>query len=400
MKIDKKKQIALLFHANLDNRKGQTNAALSRIKFLSEILPDNIIAETICTSDFYGKFLELLGRTKKQQRVKTREIEGTQINLEWINFSLIDYLLRYKLHKAPIFLNKRINHILNRLKSCDLISAHSFLAGEIALQLYRKYNIPYCITWHGSDIHSMPFESKYMFSEIREMIERASANFFVSKALLHKSEEITKKGHKFVLYNGCSEIFSKYDKDVRKKLRESKALNPENKIVAFVGNLIPVKNASLLPAIFKTIKDGFQGGLEYWIIGEGPLRRIIEDKSIEFGISSNVIFFGDVPHSQMPDIMNCIDLLILPSKNEGLPLVTVEAARCGAMVVGSNVGGICEAIGNKNVIPLGENFVKRFAGRCIDALNGDYTFNTADYLDWNKTAQQELRIYSDLLEKK
>lgn len=400
MKVDNVKQIALLFHANLDDCKGQTNAALSRIKSLSEILPENITTEAICTSYYEGKLLELLRRTKRQRRVKTRNIGGIQINLEWIKFSLIDYLLKFKLHKSPIFLNSQISRIINRLKGFDLISAHSFLSGEIALELYKRYNIPYCITWHGSDIHSMPFESEYFFSKINEIIESASANFFVSKALLQKSDEITKTGNKYVLYNGFSDIFSEYSKEEKNKLRESNALNRDNKIIAFVGNLIPVKNASLLPAIFKDIKNEFQGGLEFWIIGNGPLQRTIEDEIIGFGISSDVKFFGNVPHSQMPEIMNCIDLLILPSENEGLPLVTVEALRCGAMVIGSDVGGICEAIGQKNVVSLGEDFIKRFSNRCVNALNGDYTFFSNESLDWDKTAQKELDIYSNLLTNK
>lgn len=397
MKVDEVKQIALIFHANLDDRKGQTNAALSRIKSLSEILPENITAEAICSSYYDGKLLELLRRTKRQRRAKTCDIEGIQINLEWIKFSLIDYLLKFKFHRPPIFLNNQIHRITNRLKEFDLISAHSFLSGEIALELYKKYKIPYCITWHGSDIHSMPFESEYLFSKIKEIIETASANFFVSNALLRKSDEVTKIGNKYVLYNGVTDVFTKYGADEKASLRKTNALNRNNKIIAFVGNLIPVKNASLLPAIFKSVKDGFKGEVEFWIIGDGSLRRSIENEVIQLGLQSNVKFFGNVPHSKMPALMNCIDLLILPSENEGLPLVTVEASRCGAMVIGSDVGGICEAIGEKNVVSLGDGFITRFANRCVEALNGDYTFVTNDYLDWNKTAQQELGIYSDLL---
>jgi len=397
MPSENKSRIAILFHANLNDCKGQTNATLSRIKYLLKILPENIKTDAICTSYYYGKIFGIIRHKPTQENIKTRTIDGLQVNIEWRNFSLLDYLLKFKLHKSPIFQNRQIAPIINRLKEFDLISAHSFLAGEIALELYKKYSIPYCITWHGSDIHSMPFASDYFYFRIKEIIENASVNFFVSKALMHKSNEITEKGRKSVLYNGVSDIFSKYSDAKRCNIRESYALNKDNKIIAFVGNLIPVKNASLLPAIFKEILTLIQSGIEFWIIGDGSLRSAINDESIKLGISSDVKFFGDVPHSQMPDLMNCIDLLILPSKNEGLPLVTVEASKCGAMVIGSDVGGISEAIGKQNVVPLGDDFVKRFARRCIDALNGDYMFFTNDYLDWNKTALQELVIYSNLL---
>ena len=65
-----------------------------------------------------------------------------------------------------------------------------------------------------------------------------------------------------------------------------------------------------------------------------------------------ISFFGNQPSSVMPDIMNCIDVLVLPSLNEGLPLVCAEALSCGAAVVGSDVGGIAEVIGSDNVVPL------------------------------------------------
>ena len=65
-----------------------------------------------------------------------------------------------------------------------------------------------------------------------------------------------------------------------------------------------------------------------------------------------ISFFGNQPSPAMPDIMNCIDVLVLPSLNEGLPLVCAEAISCGAAVVGSDVGGIAEVIGSENVVPL------------------------------------------------
>ena len=197
-------------------------------------------------------------------------------------------------------------------------------------------------------------------------------NFFVSNALLEKSEAITKLGNKSLLYNGCSEDFVRYHEARRQELREEIAISPSNKIIAFVGNLIPVKNASLLPSIFHAIKNKMSNDVEFWIIGDGPQRESIMNDIAEFKISSSVKIFGNIPHAEMPQLMNCMDLLILPSKNEGLPLVTVEALKCGAKVIGSDVGGISEAIGKNNTVPLDTDFVNRFSEKCVIALNHDY----------------------------
>ena len=71
----------------------------------------------------------------------------------------------------------------------------------------------------------------------------------------------------------------------------------------------------------------------------------------------------------MPIFLNCTDLLLLPSKKEGLPLVLVEALNCGCKVVGSNVGGIKEVIGEKNVVDYpSDNFVENFAVKVVERL--------------------------------
>ena len=135
-------------------------------------------------------------------------------------------------------------------------------------------------------------------------------------------------------------------------------------------------------------------------------------------------FFGNQPSPAMPDIMNCIDVLVLPSLNEGLPLVCAEALSCGAAVVGSDVGGIAEVIGSENVVPLvshydngspsdnvpppgshseglsrlyDDSFVNGMAEKVVAALVGQSPSQTlpAD-ISWARTAAQELAALKSL----
>lgn len=61
-------------------------------------------------------------------------------------------------------------------------------------------------------------------------------------------------------------------------------------------------------------------------------------------------------------------MLLLPSLNEGMPRVTLEALTCGVSVVGSNVGGISESIGEKNSFDLDDDFLNSISSRAIEIL--------------------------------
>ena len=165
-------------------------------------------------------------------------------------------------------------------------------------------------------------------------------------------------------------------------------MSKDDKVVAFVGNIVQVKNVRSLAPIFDRIASGYSGKLKFWIVGDGKLRNDVER---DFH-GSEVRFFGNVSAELMPEIMNCIDVLVLPSFNEGLPLVCAEALSCGANVVGSCVGGIPEVIGENNVVPLGDGFVEGIAMRAVQMLNGRVTQRLPQAFDWNLTAAKELSI--------
>jgi glycosyltransferase involved in cell wall biosynthesis len=58
-----------------------------------------------------------------------------------------------------------------------------------------------------------------------------------------------------------------------------------------------------------------------------------------------VTFLGAVPHEELPSWMAAADVLVLPSRREGLGLVLLEAMACGTPCVASRVGGIPEILG-------------------------------------------------------
>ena len=138
-------------------------------------------------------------------------------------------------------------------------------------------------------------------------------------------------------------------------------------VLGFVGNIIDVKNVLVLPEIVLNVKKMMSDkDVVLVIVGNGDLEKPLFNQLEGNGIK--YIYIGKQPPAAVPGIMNCLDLLILPSKNEGLPMVTLEAMACGVKVVGSNVGGISESIGKENCFDLGPSFVKDISVRIVELV--------------------------------
>lgn len=99
----------------------------------------------------------------------------------------------------------------------------------------------------------------------------------------------------------------------------------------------------------------------------------------------------------MPSRYNCIDVLVLPSINEGLPLVVVEALACGANVVGSKAGGIPEVIGEENSFERDEYFAQNVVRRIVQMLTENVKQELKPCFSWAETARIENNIYLEIL---
>ena len=78
------------------------------------------------------------------------------------------------------------------------------------------------------------------------------------------------------------------------------------------------------------------------LIGDGPERFNLESLARTIGVADRVVFHG--VRRDVPSILPAMDVLVMPSESEGLPLVILEAMACGVTVIASRVGGIPEIV--------------------------------------------------------
>ena len=112
-----------------------------------------------------------------------------------------------------------------------------------------------------------------------------------------------------------------------------------SKNIIFVGNLIVSKGVIyLIEAVSNLIKKGNEFNLI--IVGDGALKDSLVQLSKKLNIKKNVFFVGRIKYELVPTYIHYADLLVLPSIEEGVGRVLIEAMALKVPVVGSNVGGI------------------------------------------------------------
>ena len=116
-----------------------------------------------------------------------------------------------------------------------------------------------------------------------------------------------------------------FNPDKRKLLRQKLGL--ENKFVlGHIGRFVYQKNHSFLIDVFAEVVK-VKPEARLMLVGDGELRKTIEEKVVSLGLQDKVLFLGN--RNDVADLYNAMDIFLLPSHYEGLPVVGVEAQANG-----------------------------------------------------------------------
>jgi glycosyltransferase involved in cell wall biosynthesis len=171
-----------------------------------------------------------------------------------------------------------------------------------------------------------------------EIISRASCLTFASKALA----KIFKK------YNSCGEVINSVGLPVFKKQNvKIPGINfKKDKVVLYAGRLSEGKGAGFLFEAIKRIilKDK---SIKFIFIGDGLLMPKISAPRFR----DNIFCLGKKPHEFVLNVVRKARITVIPSLIfEGFPRMAVESISLGVPVIGTNVGGVPEAIGEAGVV--------------------------------------------------
>jgi teichuronic acid biosynthesis glycosyltransferase TuaC len=228
---------------------------------------------------------------------------------------------------------------LHGRKPIDVIHAHGALpCGHAAALLSQNLGLPFVVTVHGLDVFALCAQSgisaKWRHRKSIAIYQAARTVICISEKVRQILGDGMQGGvRSAVVYNGTDvELFSP----------AAKTLAPEKEILV-VGTLIASKGHELVLRAIDRLQNLFPA-LRCQIIGEGPDRGRFEALASQLGLTHQARFLGRQPRSAVADAMRACSLFVLPSRNEGLGCVYLEAMACGKPVIACRGQGIDEII--------------------------------------------------------
>lgn len=167
-----------------------------------------------------------------------------------------------------------------------------------------------------------------LHNKILHFIQRPLMNLLTTDRLAcsdKASKWLFGKRDSVIVKNGIDIKKFSYNTKVREKIRREFDISDTTSVIGHVGRFDPVKNHSFIIDIFARYAECHDSVL--LLIGIGALEKQIRNKVKSLHLESKVVFLYE--RSDVPDLLQAMDLFIMPSLFEGLPFVLVEAQAAG-----------------------------------------------------------------------
>lgn len=239
------------------------------------------------------------------------------------------FQLFYKLIRTLRPLNPHILHT-HRRKENILGGLAGILLGAICIR--TLHGVPERKTKSFKPGKSI---SEFVESIMVKLVFRAT--IIPAEKLANEATVLSSRGDTFVIENGI---------DIEQALEWSNRDEPSSpfigagRSVAFVGRLVPVKRPDIFIEMARRLllRDSEIGEVNFYVFGDGPLLSDMRHLANDYRITKHVKFLG---HSEdIYQLLKGMDVVVLCSDGEGLPMVLLESMVLGVPIVAHAVGAI------------------------------------------------------------
>ncbi len=235
----------------------------------------------------------------------------------------------------------------------------------------------------GSIYSVQILSSRYPFvkhiKKFLSMLILKNVNYFVtdsafSSKLLIKNYKISKDKVSVVYYG--------FEPSVINAALISKPKSKGNIDIGIVSRLVKDKGHSMLIDVFSGIAAN-RNDVRLFIIGDGPIRETLEKQARATSFSDRVLFTGFVTNEKKFEYFRMLDLFVLPSFYESMPLSVLEAMLFSSPIITTCVGGIPEIVRSDMGVLIQPNSKMQLH----DAIN-DFIMDRARYEKMAATAKE------------
>ena len=234
-----------------------------------------------------------------------------------------------------------------RERNVRIVHSHRYKENLLAALLAQRCGIPVQVrTAHG---RPEPFRGwKGLRHGMIDAVDRWSGRLMANAVVavsdgMAPSLAATYGEQKIVtIRNGIetSRVYSRYARaDARTQLRLADA-----PVVGLVGRLVPIKRLDLFVRMAEKVSRQMTS-VQFVIVGDGPERTTWIEQVRTAGLSQKVRFLGH--REDVYDVLRALDVLVMCSDHEGMPMALLEAQWLGVPVVGRRVPGVSEILRNE-----------------------------------------------------
>ncbi|MEA3365501.1 MAG: glycosyltransferase family 4 protein [Candidatus Hydrogenedentes bacterium] len=247
---------------------------------------------------------------------------------------------------------------LFRERNYDIVHTHTSKAGLLGRLAARRAGVPAVVhTPHGhvfDGYFSKPVTRIFIACE-RYAAKRTDRLIALTQHGLqdHLEQRVGRLDQWTVIFSGIDLSPFKEARLRRKGTRSALGVGPDDILIGGVGRFEHVKGFTYFVEAAKAIAEVLPQAC-FVLAGDGSLARVLHEQARPLG--ERFIFLGW--RGDIPDLMAALDIFVLPSLNEGMGRVLLEAAAAGVPAVASYVGGVPEVVHEGEtgyLVPPGES---------------------------------------------
>jgi glycosyltransferase involved in cell wall biosynthesis len=281
----------------------------------------------------------------------------------------------------------------------DILHSHGYKSNYFASEAARGINlrlVATCHNWTSNNLKMKLYE--YIDKKILKKYDQVIA---VSSQIRQKLIKGNVPENKIrVIYNGISIK----ENDPGFGLFKMEYPVPQDvKCIGTIGRLSPEKDQMLLIRAFKKLlENGLNAVL--FIVGEGPQNKELHKEAMKLNIVDKVYFTGY--RGDVKNILEALDVFVLPSLKEGVPMILLEAMLAKKVIVATEVGEVPSILGVNGVLcpPGNQNLLESSINRAIlmsteeKAKIGENAYNIViERYSQNKMVVEYEKVYQGLL---